>query len=104
MSEMTHDVSQLTEAAGATEVEATAAVVDVLTTTLVVAAHNDCWGTDALGGAFAHRYLTPATTALEAIQASSYQLGEVATKLTQTAQAYQATEETNTDASRGVNA
>lgn len=102
MSEMTHDVSRLNEAAGQVEVEAVAAVFDVLRTTLVVAAHNDCWGVDALGGAFAKVYLAPAGEAMKSVQASAYQLGEVAEKLVATANAYEQTEQTNTDASKGV--
>lgn len=104
MSEMTHDVSQINEAAGLVAVEAAAAVLDVLRTTLVVAAHNDCWGTDAVGGAFASMYLEPAKTALTSVQASAFQIGEVSEKLTVTASNYDRTEQENTDASRGVNA
>jgi len=99
---MTHDVSELNGAARAVEGMAVEAVAQVILTTLGVASHNDCWGVDPVGGAFAHAYLGPAEEALGAVQQVAYQIGDVSEKLAATAAAYARTEQENTGAARGV--
>lgn len=102
MSDLTVDVSDLRTAQADLVTEATAAVSEVIVTTLGIATRNDCWGTDEIGGAFAHVYLEPAEEAMEAVQQVAYQLGSIGERLGEAAASYDDTEQTNADESRGV--
>lgn len=102
MSELTVDVSTLREAEADLVAMGMVAVTDVIATTLGVASRNQCWGTDEIGGAFAHAYLEPAEEALEAVQQVPYQIGDVGERLGDAAAGYDDTEQTNVGESRGV--
>ena len=104
MPELTVDVSALRD----TETElvglATTAVTEVIATTLGIASRNQCWGTDEIGGAFAHVYLGPAEEVLEAVQQVPYEIGSVGERFGMAATGYDDTEGTNTDEARTVEA
>ncbi|MFW6599157.1 hypothetical protein ACQBAU_01620 [Propionibacteriaceae bacterium Y2011] len=96
MTESTRDLTDLRDAGAAIEELASAAVIDAISTMVTVMSHNNAWGTDQVGGAFAHVYLEPAEEAMGAVMQTGYQLGEVAEKLAGTTSAYRETEESNT--------
>lgn len=102
MPDLTVDVSELQSARTDLGTAATTAVTEVIVTTLGIARRNECWGTDEIGGAFAHAYLGPAEEALEAVQQIPYQIGNIGERLGEAATRYADTEQTNEDESRGV--
>lgn len=102
MPELTVDVSALRDTETGLVSLATTAVTEVIATSLGIASRNQCWGTDEIGGAFAHVYLGPAEEALEAVQQLPYQIGSVGERFGTAAAGYDDTEDTNTGEARGV--
>lgn len=104
MPELSVDTSALREAEADLVAMGMTAVTEVITTTLGVASHNSCWGTDEIGGAFAHAYLEPAEAALKAVQQVPFHIGDVGENLGRAATGYDDTEDSNAGESQAVQA
>lgn len=95
MTDLTVVPSDLRSTADQVVAQATAAVDQVIATTLAVATTAQSWGDDELGQAFAGVYLTPAAETMEAVQQVAFQIADVAERLRSSADGYDATEESN---------